>query len=142
MPLSPHALERVLAAIVQPDAGAGDEIPDGSRDENFARLREGCNSRPNMDRNAADLVLHEFALPCMKPRADLEAELANAVPNRTRAPNSPCRPVEGREESVAGRIHFPSAEVPNCVRTSRWCSSTSSRHRRSPSSDAREVEPT
>ena len=65
-----------------------------------------------MDRNAADLVLHEFALPCMKPRADLEAELANAVPNRTRAPNSPCRPVEGREESVAGRIHFPSAEVP------------------------------
>src|SRR5207248_10552483 len=112
MPLSPHALERVLAAIVQPDAGAGDEIPDGSRDENFARLREGCNSRPDMDRNAADLVLHEFALPCMKPRADLEAELANAVPNRIRAPNSPCLPDECREQSVAGRLHFPSAEGP------------------------------
>src|SRR5262245_64364660 len=102
----------MLAAIIKPDTGAGDEILDGSRDENLARLREGCDARPDVDGDTADLAVHEFALPCVKSRADLEAEFANAVPNRARAPNRPRGAVEGREESITRRIHLPAAEVP------------------------------
>src|SRR5262245_35712054 len=102
----------MLAAIIKPDTGAGDEILDGSRDENLARLRDGCDSRPDVDGDTADLAVHELALTCVKPRPDLESELANNVPYRTRAPNRAGRAVEGREESVTGRVHLPSAEVP------------------------------
>src|SRR5262249_26991367 len=112
LPLSGDTLERVLAAIVQPDPGAGDEILDGSGDENLARLRDRRDSRPDVDRNTADLAVHQLALPCVKPCPDLEAERANAVPNRTRAPNRPRGSVKDREESITGRVHLPSAEVP------------------------------
>ena len=82
------------------------------RDENLAGLCDGCDSSPDVDGDTADLVVHELALPCVKPRPNLEAEFANAVPNRARAPNRPRRAVEGREEAVASGVHFPTPEVP------------------------------
>jgi hypothetical protein len=53
----------------------------------------------------------------MEARADLEAELAEAISNRTGAPNCARRPVEGREEPVSGCVDLVPTEstelIPN-----------------------------
>ena len=138
LPLAGHALELVDAAVVEVDAGAGDEILDGARDEHLARPGLRGDARADVDGDAGDLVVAELALARVQPGADVEAELAHRVArSRARSGSRARRAVEGREEAVAGRVDLAAADrVRARARTSAWWRSSSSRQRRSPSSDA------
>jgi len=69
MPLSGHTLERVLAPIVERDSGACNKILDRSGNEDFVGLGKQCDSRTDVNGDPADLVVHELALPGVKPYA-------------------------------------------------------------------------
>src|SRR5206468_3485570 len=60
---------------------------------------------------AADLVLHELALAGMEAGPYVQAELIEALADRTRARNRPGRAVEGGEEAIAGRVHLIAAKA-------------------------------
>jgi hypothetical protein len=61
-------------------------------------------------RDAAELAVDPLALPGANSRADLDAERAHRIADRTRAADRSGRAVEGREEAVAGGVDFVAAE--------------------------------
>src|SRR5204862_1373257 len=64
----------------------------------------------DVDCDAPGLVVDQFALARMQPRANLQAKLAETVSDRAGAANPPRGAVERREEAVASRVHLPTTE--------------------------------
>src|SRR5215471_2240391 len=83
-PVAGHALEHVTAAIVEPDAGARDEIPNGSRDQHFLRSRRRRDSGAGVHGDAAHPGSLHLTFAGVKARPHLEAEALDRVANRTR----------------------------------------------------------
>src|SRR5919201_3168968 len=96
-------LQPVLAAVLEVDPRAGDEVLDGARDEHLAGLGKRRHARADVHGDAADLAVDELALTRVQPCADVQVERADAVADRARAADRPRRSVERREEAVAGR---------------------------------------
>src|SRR2546430_1779983 len=91
------------AAVFEDDARTGHQVFDGARGENLAGIRQSSDPRPNVHRQAADVVPHALALASVHARSDLEAGLTESIADRDGAAHGAGRPVEGGEESVAGR---------------------------------------
>src|SRR5205085_6553659 len=108
-PRAGHALELVLAALLEGDPGAGDEIAHRARDEHLARPGERRDPRTGVDGDAAHLAVRELALAGVESCAQLEPEAPHAVADRAGGADRPRRPVEGGEEAVAGGVDLPSA---------------------------------
>ena len=90
-----------------------------------------------------ELLADDLALACVHAAPKIEAELANGVDDRPRAHDRPRRTVEARQESVAcvGRSRGRESDRGECARA-RDGGRASSAQARSPSSDARSVDPT
>src|SRR3954463_12818618 len=62
-----------------------------------------------MNRDAADVLAHQLDLAGVESAADLESQRTDTVADRDRATDRSRGAVEGREESVAGRVDLPAA---------------------------------
>src|SRR2546423_14547095 len=106
-----NALQLVLAALLEGDPGAGDEVAHRARDEHLARPGERRDARAGVDGDSAHLPVRELALARVQPGAELEPEAAHAVADRPRGADRARRPVEGGEEAVAGGVDLAAAEA-------------------------------
>ena len=69
-----NPLERVLAAVLERETGAGDQVPDRLRNEHLRRARHRTNARSDVDRNAGDLPVCDFDFTGMDARPHLDPE--------------------------------------------------------------------
>src|SRR6266540_6476348 len=98
-----NAFEPVLAAVLELEARAGDEITRRRGHEHFAGSRVAGDARPDMHSDSTRLIAaRTFDLTSVQPRPQLEAEVSERVADLERAADCACRPVEEGEESVAG----------------------------------------
>src|SRR6266542_3488648 len=106
-----NPLQLVSAAVFERDSGTGDEILDGAGDEHLAGPGERCDTRADVDGDAADLLVDKLALAGVQPGAHVEVEVPDPVAHCTGTANGARRPVEARKEPVAGRIDLPPAKA-------------------------------
>jgi hypothetical protein len=69
----------VLAALLELDPRAGDEILDRARDEHLSRARERGHARTRVDRDSFQLLADELALAGVETRPDLQAQRAQCI---------------------------------------------------------------
>src|SRR5437588_12042178 len=62
-----------------------------------------------MHGDAGDLTVDNFALPGVEAYADVESQPLDRIGDRASTADSPGRPVESGEESVAGGVDLPAA---------------------------------
>src|SRR5215216_4702864 len=105
LPLAGDAFERMGAAISERDARTRNQVGDGARDEHLVWMRERLHPLCDVDGDAADVVTAQLDLARVEPIAHMDADRADRV-----ADGSP-RPVEDRQEAVAGRFDLPAAEA-------------------------------
>ena len=116
MPLGGHPLQCVQAAIGKPDAGTGDEIFHGARDQHFARPRGRTHPGPYMHRDSADIPVKQLNLSGVKSRSHFQAELPHLISNTAGTAHGPGRSVESRDEAIPDVRHvLPSIRVPTVV---------------------------
>ncbi len=102
----------MLAAILELEPGAGDEITRRRGHEPLARSRAASDARTDMHRDAARLLAaRTFDLASVHARAHLEAELTQRVADLERAADRARRPVKERQEAITGRINFLAAKA-------------------------------
>src|SRR6266566_8903100 len=111
-PLARNALELRCAPVAEGDSGACDEVPDRARDDHLAGAGLRCDPRADVDRDPADLGVHALALAGVQPGPHLDAEIADALGDRTRAADPAGGPVERGEEAVAGGVELRAAVAP------------------------------
>ena len=66
----------MLAAVVEREAGADDEVLDRARDEDLAGAGERCDACGDVDREAGDVVALDLDLSDVEAGTDLQSELA------------------------------------------------------------------
>src|SRR6185437_6493885 len=108
-PLAGDPLQRVLAAIVELEARARDKILDGRGHEHLTRVRTRRDACADVQRDSGELVADLLALTGVHAASHLEAELADALRDRAGAHDRAGRPVERREEAVAGVVELAPA---------------------------------
>ena len=109
-PRSGHALEVVFAALGQRPARPDNEVADRAADQHLVCCGQSAHARAYVNRKPADVVMREqFAFPGVQTRADLEAQVMDAVADRNRAADSAAGTIEHRERSVAERLDEPTA---------------------------------
>ncbi|WP_439392517.1 hypothetical protein ACRQ5Q_23975 [Bradyrhizobium sp. PMVTL-01] len=59
-----------------------------------------------MDSDTADIITNHFALACVKPSTNLNAERPDFLGNGRGAGNAAGWTVKGREKAVSSRFHF------------------------------------
>ena len=69
-PFSRDPPQLVGATVVERDAGAGDEIVDGLRDEDFVRLGDGGHACSDVDGDSGNLAVGDLALAGVDAGAD------------------------------------------------------------------------
>src|ERR687898_2187827 len=67
-----EALQGVGSAVLQVDAGAGDQVPDGPRDQHLAGPGGGHDAGPDMDGDAADVVAAQVELADVDSGPDVQ----------------------------------------------------------------------
>src|SRR5207245_2205715 len=103
------SLQLVRPAILEPKPRASDEVLDRAGDQDLSGARLRRDARAGVHGDPRDLAVEQFALARVQPCAHLEPELTNVRDDRLRAADRPRRPVEAREEAVAGRVDLPAA---------------------------------
>src|SRR5215207_5122174 len=111
-PLAGDSAEGVRAAILEVDAGAGDEVFDGAGDEDFAGGRVVAHGPADLDGEAAHALraLDEVALARVQPGARLDAEAGRVLRDGAGGAHRARRPVEGGERPLARHVHLAPAE--------------------------------
>ena len=79
-------------AIVEPDAGARHEVPDGSRHQDLLRPSRRSDSGAGMHGDAADLGSRDLAFPGVEPRPHLQADLTDCVADGAGTPEAVALP--------------------------------------------------
>ncbi len=102
----------MLAAILELEAGPGDEVLRCRADENVARVTERHDAGTHVHGDAARL-LARTALDLARVHAGThrEPERAESVLDRLRAADRARRPVEDREDPVPGGIDLLAGEA-------------------------------
>ena len=70
-----------------------------------------CDSRADVNGDAADIVAHHFALASMKPGTNFDAKRFDFFGNSASATNAARRTVEGSENAIAGCLDLMAAET-------------------------------
>jgi hypothetical protein len=94
----------VQTAILELQSGTGSQIFHGAGDEHLSRPSARKDTLPDVHRNPGETVAKDLDFSGVEPRADLDAQLADAVAYDTGALHRARRTVEGGQEAVAGRI--------------------------------------
>src|SRR2546421_119746 len=100
MPFAGDALERVSAAVREPEPRAGDEVAHGARHQDLAGPGERRDAGADVHGDPAELRPHHLTFARVEAGADLEAERAHAIADRARGPHR--APV--RTSSTSSRI--------------------------------------
>src|SRR5215213_4173722 len=104
-----NALQLVLAAGLEGDPGAGDEVLDGARHEHLPGRCARRDARAHVDGEARRLAVDQLALAGVDPGAHVETESLRALDELQRAPDRPRGAVEAGEEAVSGGVDFRAA---------------------------------
>src|ERR1043165_5870630 len=110
-PLLRDALQLGGAPFAEAETRARDEVFDRAGDEHLPRLRLLRDTSSDVYCDPANLAVHQLALTGMQACANLQAELAHALADRAGAANRARRPVEPREEAVAGDVELGAAKT-------------------------------
>src|SRR5918999_3286537 len=105
IPVARDALEVVVAAVLEVDAGAGGEVADDARYEHLAGFRLGRDAGADVDGNALDPALYDLHLAGVDAGPDVEAEVLDGVHGLVGAGNCAGGAAEGGEEAVAGAAY-------------------------------------
>jgi hypothetical protein len=105
------ALEHVGAAVLELDPGPGDEVLDGLRHEHLAFARLGRDARARVHGDPADGIACELDLAGVEPGTHAEPGGGDVLRDGARAADRPRRPVERREEAVAGGVDLAAAKA-------------------------------
>src|SRR5262245_20842291 len=109
MPRVGHAFERVRAAFLERQSGAGHEVADRLRDQHLARARKTGDARADVHGDSGNVVPYELAFAGVQAAAHLKAERAYRIADRAGTANRARRPVEGGEEAVARGVDLTPA---------------------------------
>src|SRR5262245_23395104 len=109
-PFTGQSFEHVRAALFESDPRACHKVFDGIRDEHFSGPRRRRDARADVDGDATDLVAEHFALTRMETAPYVEPERSHVVADSARTADRARRPVERREETVAGAIDLAAAK--------------------------------
>src|SRR2546421_5060699 len=109
-PFAGDALQCVVAALVELDAGTGNQIAHGARDEHLTRPRERRDAGADVHRDPSEIVAPHLALAGVHPRPNLDSELARAGRDRPGAVDRTPRSVEGSKKPVSGGLDLLTAE--------------------------------
>src|SRR2546428_4139274 len=80
-PRAGNAFQLVLAALVELEPRARDEVLDRAGDEHLARARRGRYARADVDGDAADLAGGDLAFARVQAGANLEPERVHRIPD-------------------------------------------------------------
>src|SRR5215510_9652689 len=69
-----NALEFVLAALAERDAGARDEILDRAGDQDFVGTRQGTDASGDVNGETGEIVAADFALSRVQARSHIDPE--------------------------------------------------------------------
>jgi hypothetical protein len=105
----------MLAAVLEPESGSCDEIPDRARDEHLTGSGERRDTRADRHRDPRQLAVAHLALTGVNPDADLELEPPKGVADRGGSPNRSCGPIERREEAISGRVELAPVVAPELL---------------------------
>ena len=110
-PLVRQAAQDVLATRLERQPGAGHQVPDGAGRQHLARAGQRRDPLPDVDGDPADVVADQLALAGVQARPDLQPERPDRLDDRARTADRPGRPVERRQEAVAGRLDLAAPEA-------------------------------
>src|SRR5918997_5289544 len=96
-----HSPQDVAPAVLEPDAGADDEIAYRRRDHYLPGGGHPEDARRNVYRDAAHVVPSHLALAGVDAGAELKAQAFGLHRDRPGAVDRSSRPIEGREVPVA-----------------------------------------
>jgi len=98
-------------SILELNVGSCDQIHDGSRDQDLARLSESGDPGPDVHGDSGNSLIGHFHLARVNAGANLNAEFMNMTADAHCAPNRPSRPIEGGEETIASGVDFSSPKA-------------------------------
>src|ERR687895_2233487 len=105
-----QAAKLVLTGVPELDARSFEQRDRSVRDEDLAGPCEGSDPSRSVHCHAAEGAPLTFDFAGMDPGADLEAIVLGGAGDRSGAANGTGRPVEHRNEAVAGRVDLEPAE--------------------------------
>src|SRR5687768_7186846 len=103
-PAAGNALELVLAAVLEAQAGPRHEVGHGGRDADLAGARGSGHPGADVHGDPADVVADQLALAGVQPRPDLQAETGDRLADGGGPLDRARGPVEGGERTVARRL--------------------------------------
>src|SRR5919108_5396826 len=101
----------MLAACVERDAGAGDDVLDRAGDHHFTRFGGGGYPRGDVDGDAADVPIRLLDLARMHASPHLQSECLDAIRDRRGAADGARGSVERREDAVAEHVDLAAAKA-------------------------------
>jgi hypothetical protein len=106
-----EAAELELAAVGKYEPGAGEQVADGGRDEDFARLRYAENACGGMDRDPSYLVTLKLDLTRVDRGASGKAMGGGGIDHCRRTPHGTRRTGKQDEEAVSCGLRLAAAEA-------------------------------
>src|SRR5512135_2298300 len=73
-PRAGHALQLALAAVIEPELGAGEQVGHGARHQDLARPGLLRDTRGDVYRQSAEVASAQLAFARVQARADVDAE--------------------------------------------------------------------
>lgn len=107
LPFAADPFERVAAAVIERDVGAGDEVADGPGDQHLAVARRSHDPGGDVDGDPTDVGPSRLHLAGVQARPDLDAKLPEPVAQRGGAADRGAGAVEGGQDAVTGGLHQP-----------------------------------
>src|SRR5262245_33671371 len=99
-PGSGDTFEFVFAAVLEFDAGSGDEVDDRSRYEHLARPRDGRDALADMDADACDFNASQLDFTGVNPGSDLQPQRQQRGAKRAGAADGASGTVESGKHPV------------------------------------------
>ena len=128
LPLTGNSAKPNRTERAEREVGAGDEVSNGSRDDNFAIA--GLPEGPSRDVHAdpSDVVVAELDLTSMDRRTDRQPEVAEASIEAEGTSKRPRGRVEGGQDAVPVDFTKRPRKRSTSARATRSCRSRSRRH--------------
>ena len=104
-----HSLQLLLSFVAELDAGADHKVLDRLGHQDFCNAGLTAHSGGDMDGESAKIQSANFTFAGVDAGPDVDPHSLRGSDYRDRAPDSPCRTIEGCDEPVACRVHLPAA---------------------------------